>query len=282
MFEALVYYQSLAQKFQSRLLIGTGIAIVLVGLCLWLAGLRFKRVVSAIIGAVIAVAGVSAFGDYPDKILLAASAVGVVVGAITGRFMLGIFAAIVGGLLVITIVADRTQSAEAGGVEFFDANSANPNEVSIDDFVSSSGHPTWPQYQSSEVIIPTPDAMDITVKMFAHIISLTKKTILSAGAAAYGGAAGAVLVVMFFCFVMPRFFVAVVSAGLGSAVVFAGMIILLFYKGSEPISMIAAKSQFYGIAFCAMTAFGAIVQLLLSPAKPEIIKPSVSKKENGE
>jgi hypothetical protein len=282
MFEALVYYQSLAQKFQSRLLVGAGIAIVLVGLCIWLAGLRFKCVVSAIVGAVIVAAGVSVFGDYPAKILLAASAVGIIVGAIAGRFMLGIFAAIVGGLLVITIVTDRLQSAEAGGVEFFDANSLNPNKVTADDFVSSSAWPTWPQYQQSGVIIPPPDAIDITVKMFAHIVSLAKKTVLSAGITAYGGAAGAVLAVVFFCFVMPRFFVAAISAVIGSAVVFAGMIILLFYKGSEPISLIAAKPQFYGIAFCAMTAFGTIMQLLLSPAKPEIIKPSVSKKENGE
>jgi hypothetical protein len=282
MFEALVYYQGLAQKFQSQLLIGTGIAVVLVGLCIWLAGLRFRCIVSAIVGAVIAAAGVSAFGDYPVKILLATSAVGIIVGAIAGRFMLGIFAAIVCGLLVITVVSGRLQSAEAGGVEFFDANNVNPNKVVADDFVSSSAYPTWPQYQQSGIVILVPAAMDITVKMFAHIISLAKKTILSAGVAAYGGAAAAVLVVVFFCFVMSRLFVAVISAGLGSAVIFAGMIILLFYKGSEPINLIAAKPQFYGIAFGAMTAFGTIMQLLLSPAKLKIIKPSVSKKENGE
>ena len=282
MFDALVYYQSLAQKFQSRLLIGTGIVIVLVGLCIWLAGLRFKCVVSAIVGAVVAAAGVSAFGDYPAKILLIACGIGIIVGAAAGRFILGIFAALVGGLLAITIISGGLQPADTGQAEFFDARSVKPNEVTADDFVSSSAYPTWPEYQQKGIVIQTPAAMDITVKMFAHIIGLAKKTVLSAGIAAYGGAAGAVLAVVFFCFVMPRFFVAVVSAGLGSAVVFAGMIILLFYKGSEPISMLAAKLQFYGIAFGAMTAFGTIMQLLLVPAKPEIIKPQVSKKENGE
>lgn len=282
MFEALVYYQSLAQKFQGQLLTVTGITIVMVGLCVWLAGLRFKCIVGAIVGAVIAAAGVSVFGDYPAKILLIASGIGILVGATAGRFMLGIFAMIVGGLLAITVVSGRLQPAEASGVEFFDANNVNPNAVVADDFVSSSAYPTWPQYQQSGIVIPTPAAMEITVKMSTYVISLAKKTFLSAGITAYGGAAGVVLAVVFFCLVMPRFFIAVISAGLGSAVVFAGMIILLFYKGSEPISLIAAKPKFYGIAFGAMVAFGAIMQLLLSPAKPVIIKPSVSKKEIGE
>lgn len=282
MFEALVYYQSLAQKFQNQLLIGTGIAIVLVGLCIWLAGLRFKRIVSAIVGAAIAAAGVFAFGDYLPKTLFAASAVGIIVGAIAGRFMLGIFAALVGGLLAITVISGRLQSTDTGGIEFFDANSVNPNKIVADDFVSSSAYPTWPQYQQSGIIIPSPAAGEITIKMSAHLISLAKKTILSAGITAYGGAAAVLFVVVFFCFVMPRFFVAVISAALGSAVVFAGMVILLFYKASEPVNLIAAKPKFYGIAFGAMLAFGTIVQLLLSPTKPEIIKPNISKKENGE
>ncbi|MFA6187130.1 MAG: hypothetical protein WC770_07970 [Phycisphaerae bacterium] len=282
MFESLVYYQGLAQKFQGQLLTTAGIAIVLVGLCIWLAGLRFKCIVSAIVGAIVAAAGVVTFGDYPAKILLVASAVGIIVGAIAGRFMLGIFAMIVGGLLVITVVSGRLQPAEAGGVEFFDANSFNTKEIAADDFVSSSAYPTWPQYQQKGVVIPTPAAIDITVKMSAHLIGLAKKTVLSAGITAYGGAAGVILAVIFFCFILPRFFVAVISAALGSAVIFAGMVTLLFYKGSEPISLIAAKPQFYGIAFGAMTVFGTIMQLLLSPAEPKIIKPNVSKKENGE
>ena len=282
MLDALEYYQSLAQKFQGQLLTGTGIAIVLVGLCIWLAGLRLKCIVSAIVGAVIVAAGISAFGDYPAKILLIASGTGIIVGAIVGRFMLGVFAAVVGGLLAITVISGRLQPANTGGVEFFDANSINPNKVVADDFVSSSAYPTWPQYQQNGIVIPASAAADITVKMSAHLINLAKKTILSAGITAYGGAAGVVLAVIFFCFILPRFFVAVISAGLGSAVVFSGMVILLFYKGSEPITLIAAKPKFYGIAFGAMMAFGTIMQLLLSPAKPEIIKPSVSKKENGE
>ncbi len=286
MLEALEYYQSLAQKFQSQLLTAPGIAIVLAGLCVWLAGLRWKRLLGALAGAVIAAAGVGvgAFGDYPATVLLGACVIGLIVGAFACRFVLGLFGAIVGGLLVIAVLTGGLQSADDGNmVEFFDANSYNPDEVKADDFVSSSSYPLWPEYEKSGAVIPAPAAMDITVKIAAHIVGIAKKTFFSAGVAAYGGAALAAVVIVVFSLVAPRLFVAVISAGIGSAVIFVGMIILLFYKGSGPITLIAAKPQLYSIVFGAMTAFGTIVQLLLSPVEPEIIKPSVSKKkDNGE
>ena len=43
MLEALEYYQSLAEKFQSQLLTVPGILVVLAGLCVWLAGLRWAE-----------------------------------------------------------------------------------------------------------------------------------------------------------------------------------------------------------------------------------------------
>ena len=41
------------------------------------------------------------------------------------------------------------------------------------------------------------------------------------------------------------------------------MILLLSYKGAEPISYINRNLSFYGTVFTAMVAFGAIEQLLL-------------------
>jgi hypothetical protein len=41
------------------------------------------------------------------------------------------------------------------------------------------------------------------------------------------------------------------------------MILLLSYKGTEPVSYISGNPSFYGMVFAAMTAFGTIEQLLL-------------------
>ena len=56
---------------------------------------------------------------------------------------------------------------------------------------------------------------------------------------------------------------ALCCAAMGTLFVFTGMILLLLYKGSLPVSTIGNKQSFYAGVFAAMIAFGAIIQLLL-------------------
>jgi len=50
---------------------------------------------------------------------------------------------------------------------------------------------------------------------------------------------------------------------LGTIMIFAGMVLLLLFKGSKPFTSISDNSSFYATAFLAMTGFGTLVQLLL-------------------
>jgi len=70
----------------------------------------------------------------------------------------------------------------------------------------------------------------------------------------------------FIAVLVPRMFIAVTASSLGSVIIFAGMVILLFYKVSKPVNYIAEKSHFYAMALTIMIVFGAIVQLVLSPS----------------
>lgn len=284
MLEALEYYQSLAQKFQGQLLTGPGIAIVLAGLCIWLAGLRWRRTLGAVAGAAIAVAGVLNFGDYPPPTVLGVCAVGLIAGVFINRIVLSVFGTIVGVLVVMVFLSGSSQAAnQDDGIEFLDVDKAyNPDQIRPDDFVLENSYPTWPEYEQSDAVIPAPDAIKITTAMAGYFIGRTKKAVFSAGVVTYGGAALAAVIIMFFSLIAPRLFIAVFSAIIGSAVIFTGMIMLLFYKGSEPVSLIAAKAQFYGLVFGAMAAFGILVQLLLSPVMPVIMRADDSKKNNGE
>lgn len=56
---------------------------------------------------------------------------------------------------------------------------------------------------------------------------------------------------------------ALCCAAMGTLFVFAGMILLLLYKGSLPVSTIGDKQSFYAGVFGVMIVFGAIVQLVL-------------------
>ncbi len=64
-------------------------------------------------------------------------------------------------------------------------------------------------------------------------------------------------------FFFSRLIPALCSTILGTLLIFAGMILLLLYKGSAPITHINDRQSFYGTIGIAMTAFGTITQLLL-------------------
>ncbi len=82
--------------------------------------------------------------------------------------------------------------------------------------------------------------------------------------------------------ILWRFTSALFFSVLGTMVLFFGMILLLSYKGIEPVSHIRGKPLIYAAVFLAMAAFGTIVQLLICKGskkkKVTEIKPG---EENG-
>ena len=78
----------------------------------------------------------------------------------------------------------------------------------------------------------------------------------------------AIIVALAVIFILAGFFLwrltsALCCATLGTFLIFAGMILLLLYKGAAPISSIYSRTPFYAAVFVAMTAFGTMEQLLL-------------------
>ncbi len=71
---------------------------------------------------------------------------------------------------------------------------------------------------------------------------------------------------------------ALCCAALGTLLVFAGMVLLLIYKGAVPISRISQKQSFYAAVFVTMVAFGTIEQLFLCRRTGE---KSIRKKETN-
>ncbi len=63
-------------------------------------------------------------------------------------------------------------------------------------------------------------------------------------------------------FYFPRLTSALCCATSGTILVFAGMILLLLYKGSMPVTVICQRGSLYTGIFIAMAAFGTIEQLL--------------------
>jgi hypothetical protein len=74
--------------------------------------------------------------------------------------------------------------------------------------------------------------------------------------------AASVIIFMIAGFFLWRLTSALCCAAFGTLLVFCGLILLLLYKGSRPVSHIVQKPTFYGGILLAMIAFGTIVQFL--------------------
>ena len=285
MLEALEYYQSLAEKFDSRILTVPGIMVVLVGLCIWLAGLRWRKVLGALAGAAITGTGVCVIGDYPVNVVLMACAIGLAAGVIINRIVLGMFGAIISAGVVMIILTGGLFSKEnrTNIVEFVNASQTyNPDKITADSFASESPYPTWPEYEQSGIVISAPAAMEITAKMAAYFLDIAKEKITLAGVGSYAGAGFAAVIIMLMTLAAPRLFISVIFAIAGAGLIFIGMIMLLFYKVSEPITYVAERLYFCSLVFGAMAAFGAFIQLLLSPPKPQTVRVDNTNKKDGE
>jgi hypothetical protein len=270
MFEAIEYYQSLAEKFDSRILTVPGIIVVILGLCIWLAGLRWRKVLGAIAGGGIFAAAVVCIGSFDVNIVLAVILIGIAVGALIEKITLGIFGTAAAAVIVLVIT-----SANLTAKQYSDTS------ISQEDLLSQHYCPRWPEYEDNDAVINLPQAAEITRKMAWYFTARAIDNIKSSPVSVFAATVIMVAVAGFVAVLVPRMFIAVTASSLGSVIIFAGMVMLLFYKVSKPVNYIAEKSHFYVMALTIMIAFGAMVQLVLSPSacdKASSDKPANEKK----
>ncbi|PKL47261.1 MAG: hypothetical protein CVV39_06000 [Planctomycetes bacterium HGW-Planctomycetes-1] len=262
MFEALEYYQSLAEKFDSRILTIPGIVVVILGLCIWLAGLRWKRVLGALAGGAIFASMVLCIGCFGRTAVLTLTFIGFAFGAIAEKATLGVFGAAVAGVIVLAAVSTNIQAREYSDIEYLESL----EEPSEEELLSGLYYPTFSEYEYDDVEITMAEAIEITRETASYLAAKTIDDVKSSYTAAFASAIAVLIAAGFAAAVMPRLFIAVTASWLGSAIIFAGMIMLLFYRRSEPITCIAEKGRYFAAVFAAMVVFGTVVQLVLSPS----------------
>jgi len=240
MLEILQNFEQTATQFSPIVLIGPGLATVLVGFFVWLGGLGFRRLLVAIAGAVSG--GISGFFIVGRNIIVAIIIAGVatVIAIIFERLFITILTAALAAAFGFAVLAG-----------FYTENSAevtqtNPGKIPV---------------QSSTLSVR--ESIE-ELKAFIADVSENIKQACSQ-MPVYVWPILLVLVVVFIVvgFFLRRLASALCCSALGTMLIFAGMILLLLYKGSVPISSICSKPPFYGAIFITMTVFGTIEQLLL-------------------
>jgi hypothetical protein len=240
MLEILKNFEQAAAGFAPLVLIVPGLVILAVGLFVWLGGLGFKRLLVGLVGAISGVI----FGFYLLRRNFIATTISttaaILVAIIFERLFIAIILAALATVLGFVVLAGP----------YIDS------DVAVD--------------TASQGLILNPDS-DMSVResietMKAYVISfsdIVKQA--SSQMPAYRWVIVAALAVIFLVagFWLRRFASAFCFAVLGTLLVFVGMILLLSYKGSAPVSKIANRSLFYAIVFIAMVTFGTFEQLLL-------------------
>ena len=260
MLEILQNFEQTAARFSPIVLIGPGLATVLVGLFIWLGGLGFKRLLAAAAGAVSG--GICGFFIVGRNIMAAIILAGVaaVIAIIFERLFITILAAALAAVFGFAVLA-------------------------------------WPYIENSQEVIPTnPDRMPVQSSALSVRESIEKVKTYVADVSekikqacsqmpVYSWPILLAFVAIFIVvgFFLPRLASALCCSALGTMLIFGGMILLLLYKGSVPISSIYSKPPFYGAAFIAMTVFGTIEQLLLCQrAKRDSIRRKGADKDKDE
>ncbi|MHC4094897.1 MAG: hypothetical protein ACYSU3_02460 [Planctomycetota bacterium] len=244
MIEIFYVFERTSGRINPIILIAPGILAVIAGLVVWLGGLGFRKVLSAVLGAVIGwVVGFFVIG----KSMIAASIMAVaaaITATVLNRMIIIILAvslAVTLGFVVASLGGPYLGVTEQAGPVF-----TNP--------VSSQGPPlnvTESILAIKAYIIGVGDQVQQTVVHMSYI-----------GWAIIGVMIIIAIVAIVYLWNLTS---ALCSAVLGALLIFAGMVLLLLYKGAMPVTVIDRKAPFFAAVFGAMVAFGTVEQLVLCP-----------------
>jgi len=245
MFEIAQNFEQIAVRFRPIVLIAPGLACLVVGLFVWLGGLGLRKLLVAIVGAVAgAVCGFFILG----RNIISAMTLAAVAAAM----------AVIFERIVITIIA----AALAMALGFAVLARPYPEKIGTDTATHQQnlGQDKIPGRYEFFSIRQTAEIIKEYVADFSTSITQARLQ-MPAHNQAVIAALGAIFIVAGVLF--WRLTSALCCATLGTLLIFAGMILLLWYKGAAPISWIYNRTSFYAAVFGAMTGFGTIEQLLL-------------------
>ena len=233
-----------------------GGAAVAVGLFVWLGGFGFKRVLMAIAGAAGGAAlsyFVVGWGLIPTA---AVACVAAGIAAILDRAFIALFAAILVAVIGIAVLAGPH---------------LNPPPAEPEGEGQTENAQAAPEAQAAEV--QSTNSMDELRAYFFDMGGQIRR--VGAELPVYQWGIIAMLAIIFLVggFVFRRLTATLTFSVLGTLLIAAGMLLLLLYKGSAPLSQVGNRPLMYAGIFAGMVAFGTIVQLLfcqgglLKPAK---------------
>jgi hypothetical protein len=227
-----------AARFGTSVLMGSGVAILLLGLLIWLGGLGLRKILISLAGLVSGiVVGLFVVGRNLFSASLSAALAGLI-ALIFEKVLVVLLAAALAAAVAFAVMAEP-YFEHAETITAHNETSAQTTTTSVDEILQelkTFGLDAGGKIKQAGTKIP--------VYIWAII-------------------AAPALIFLICGVVLWRFTSALFFSVLGAMVIFVGMILLLLSKGTEPVSHIRGKPLIYAAVFLAMAAFGTIEQLLL-------------------
>jgi hypothetical protein len=261
MFEAFQNLEQVSRYFAPQLVIFPGVLSLVLGLFIWLGGLRWNKLIAVLVGAL---AGVL-LAYWITECQIPTIALAVLVGGGSGMLFKRAVVILVG----VVIAAMAVLIITAGPIR----ETTNPplaeNQLSnIDD---------------SAERLNIKESLRI-INLYFHYYTGQIGNAVRKGARSPEGLAFALiggLAVAAFGFFLPRFTVSAVFSVLGTGLIFIGMLVVLLYKGAQPISHVYERAALYNTVILVMIVFGTAVELLLCSRKnkkPNIVEPNAGER----
>ena len=238
MIEVFKSFEQVAGRFNPLVLIVPGLVLVALGLFVWLGGLGFRRVLFALLGAT--AGGVTTLLAVSENSIVAGASA--LVAAFLAAMFQRAFTALLLGLLSLAVsfvILAHPYLQEHRGTLIAGENLDRGPKLTVRDSLRVAH-----AYGL--------DLMD-GVREAAGRLTASQWAIIAAAAA------GMLTLGAFFQSVGG----ALSCATLGTAMIFAGLLLLVIFKGSAPVGRLAERPAFYGLIFAGMTAFGTLEQLTL-------------------
>ena len=238
MIEIFQNFEQVAARFNSSVLIGSGVAILILGLLIWLGGLGLRKIFITLAG----LGGGIAVGLFVvGRNFFATSfsgALAALIALIFEKVFVVLLAAILAAAVAFTVLAEPYfEHAETSTAQ--SPISEQTTITSLDEILQ-------------ELKTFALDA-DTKIKQAGTKIPIKIWAIIAAPA----------LVFLICGVILWRFTSALFFSVLGTIVLFFGMSLLLLYKGGEAVGQIRGKPLIYAAVFLGMAIFGTIEQLLL-------------------
>jgi len=259
MLEAFQYFERITVYFAPEVLVVGGLVCMVIGLYLWLGGLRLSRLAAAFLGVLAGCMWAFFLTGRQTAAFVSMAAVVGLFAVFFDKAALVISGAATTVMIVLIIFAAPSLSK---GLDYPES------KISTESARASKG---------TTLIEESIETAKTQLVFFAEKIG---QAVSRVSAKAFMISAVAGLTVVILGYFMPQFIMALTCSVFGTGIIFTGMILLLLYKGAQPITHIYVKANVYNIVVLAMVGFGSAVQLLLCSARDR--KLAIKRRSDGE